>query len=425
MAERDFSEIARLSERYSKNPTSRIFVQLGDAYRKNKMIDEAIDVLNKGLEHHPHYALAHLILGKCYFDQRSFARAKESFEKTLSCDPQNIVAYRMLAQTCESMKDEEGQISAYKGILAIDPLDVAAKEKLDRLASMQRKEPIFTVSMAQEYENQGNITKALSIYEQLLFTDPTDLLLQRKVRELKRSIEEEKKTEKSDTPIEPVFPQSGKREETIPPPPEVYAPDEKEEELAQKEEPLSLNELLTGETPEISQELESAATPEAAEPEPTEPVQEVTLEPIEQGNILQPIETHEPTQPSEFETEKEEQPTEPEGKIEIVQPIEILEELPEEEKSFESMGTQELSTTEPTTEKTDILQPTEELEEAVLPEPHGEKEEPEPEVAEESVKETPEHPETVAEMNEEKKEPTKPKEEDFQSFKDWLSGLLK
>jgi len=129
MAERDFSEIARLSERYNKDPKSRIFVQLADAYRKNNMIDEALEILQKGLQHHPNYGLAYLILGKCYFDKRMYAQAKDSFEKTLSFDPQNIVALRMLAQICETTKDEEGQISAYKGILTIDPFDAGGTQK--------------------------------------------------------------------------------------------------------------------------------------------------------------------------------------------------------------------------------------------------------------------------------------------------------
>jgi len=86
MAERDFTEIARLSERYNKDPQSRIFVQLADAYRKNNMIEEAFEVLQKGLEHHPEYPLAHLIMGKCRFDKRMFAQAKESFQKTLEFD---------------------------------------------------------------------------------------------------------------------------------------------------------------------------------------------------------------------------------------------------------------------------------------------------------------------------------------------------
>ena len=116
MGEKDFSEIARLSERLNKDPKSRIFVQLADAYRKSNMIDEALEILNKGLTFHPNYPLAHLILGKCHFDKRQYEQAKESFEKTLSYDPHNIVALRMLAQTCEVTKDEDGQIKASQGI---------------------------------------------------------------------------------------------------------------------------------------------------------------------------------------------------------------------------------------------------------------------------------------------------------------------
>ena len=194
MGEKDFSEIARLSERYNKDPKSRIFVQLADAYRKNNMIDEALDILNKGLSHNPNYPLAYLILGKCHFDKRMYEQAKDAFIKTLTYDPQNIVALRMLAQTCEATKDEEGQMDAYRGILAIDPFDAPAKEKLTYLESLHKKEPLYTVTMAQEYEKQGDIEKALSIYESLSFTDPTDLVLQQKIAELKEKTKKQEQT---------------------------------------------------------------------------------------------------------------------------------------------------------------------------------------------------------------------------------------
>ncbi|MEO0191020.1 MAG: tetratricopeptide repeat protein, partial [candidate division WOR-3 bacterium] len=112
MAEQDFTEIARLAERYNKDPKSRIFVQLADAYRKNNMVDEALEVLNQGLQYHPQYPLAHLILGKCYFDKRMYNQAKDALEKTIELDPVNIVALRMLAQVCETLKDESCQVKA-------------------------------------------------------------------------------------------------------------------------------------------------------------------------------------------------------------------------------------------------------------------------------------------------------------------------
>ena len=55
---------------------------------------------------------------------------------------------------------------------------------------------MYTISMAQEYEKQGNYPEALDVYEYLIATDPTDLILQEKVKELKQKVgREEKKIE--------------------------------------------------------------------------------------------------------------------------------------------------------------------------------------------------------------------------------------
>jgi len=420
MAERDFSEIAKLSERYNKDPKSRIFVQLADAYRKNNMIDEALEVLNRGLEYHPHYALAHLILGKCYLDKRMYVQAEESFKKTLSIDSQNLVAYRMLAQTCELTKNEEGQIAAYKGILAIDPLDTVTKEKLDHLASRQQRQPLYTVSMAQEYENQGDMVKALSIYEQLLFTDPSDLLLQQKVKVLKERLmkeqkaeQEEEKTEESavDTyytlddlmqGAEPTPPEASEvfpEPEPQPPKPDqseslpetpIVSPVEKEEPEQKEEQVLPLEEFLIEtaerhEEPAVVQDAETAPEESIATPE------EAIVEPPQR------LET--PEQPSpEVEEEKEEPSPEP---LEIE--TAAFHEPPEQPE--------EPLVEEPTESSAELKEETSTL-------PEVEKAEERPESVEKPV--SPE-----AEKSEEKKEPAKPKEEDFKSFKDWLSGLLK
>jgi len=459
MAERDFSEIAKLSERYNKEPKSRIFVQLADAYRKNNMIDEALDVLHKGLEYHPHYALAHLILGKCYFDKRMYVQAEEWFKKTLSIDSQNLVAYRMLAQTCELTKNEEGQIAAYKGILAIDPLDTVTKEKLDHIASQQKREPLYTVTMAQEYENQGDIVKALSIYEQLLFTDPSDLLLQQKVKVLRERLAKEQEPE----PTPPATPEVFPEQEPQPPRPDeseslretrLVSSFEKEEPEQKEDQVLPLEEFLIEtderseqEEPAVIQELEttpeeSIATPEEAtvEPQPFETpgqplpeVREEKEEPRHEEEEKEPaplpleIETaafHEPPEQAEERVTEEpiESGTELEQEIPTLPEAEKAEESPEygeksvppeAEKAEESPAYEE----KPVPPEAEKAEESPEYEEKPVP-PEAEKAEESPE-----YEEKPASPE--AEKAEEKDETTKPKEEDFQSFKDWLSGLLK
>jgi tetratricopeptide (TPR) repeat protein len=507
MGEKDFSEIARLSERYNKDPKSKIFVQLADAYRKSNMIDEALEILNKGLAFNPNYPLAYLILGKCYFDKRMYEKAKESFGKTLNYDPQNIVALRMLAQTCEATKDEDGQMEAYRGILTIDPFDTQAKEKLTQLESLHKKGPIYTVTMAQEYETQGNLEKALSIYENLSFSDPTDLVLQQKVAKLKertkreRQALQEEKIEglQLDTYFQPE--DLDKKDETTPIEPKS-AP-----------EPTSIQETVPEEKPEEFSPYDAGAKPEVLltpTPIPDEsPIsQPVTAEPVQPSvtpettdveepeglDLLEPIEpvaaeqVVKPSQPAEAERIPEpiEKPGEKIGEQDLLQPIEAASEpeivtpepvtsepiqetiTPQKPDSAADLLQPIETTSEPTAEQEksvvpklvditepepaaetpqptittpsdqgeiteDILKPIEEAEEIKKPEIIKEETTPfSPETATEPKSEDietpgPETPE-VSETSAESPSPgtdQKPQEEDFQSFKDWLGGLLK
>lgn len=491
MAEQDFSEIARLSERFNKDPKSRIFVQLADTYRKNNMIDEALDILHKGLAHHPDYPLAHLILGKCLYDKRMFEQAKDAFRKTLAGDPQNIVALRMLAQTCASTKDEQGQINAYKGLIAIDPFDAQAKEKLEQLQAGQRTEPLHTVSMAQEYETQGNTEKALEIYEHLLYTDPTDIGLQQKVKQLRAHVSEEKKTEE-ETGIEKLkvetFFHPDQLETKIPsvtekdkpaPLPEQPSDDvmqledflSSEPERAEPPVPPSPYETQPSENGEKSAlPDESVEHPESVQPlEILQPFDDAPIPPGEKIEILEPTQAADIIQPENDETTSK--PTIPplEPKEPLVEPA-VPESTPFEPEATSAVPPLKPEDEEPMAEpdepplpllkdddrssppepphvsekaadSDEVLHRLEPIEETTPPDlktsdtktdmpvapdtPAQESKTPEPQ-------ETPSADQTATTDDSSSTPapattppPEKPKEEDFQSFQDWLSGLLK
>ena len=59
---------------YEKNPRSKVFAPLAEAYRNLGMIDKAFEILKLGLKIHPSYIMAHLVLGKCYYDQNNFEK---------------------------------------------------------------------------------------------------------------------------------------------------------------------------------------------------------------------------------------------------------------------------------------------------------------------------------------------------------------
>jgi len=445
MNELDFSEIARLSEKYNKDPKSRIFVQLADLYRKNNMLDEALDVLNKGFEYHPEYPVAYLILGKCYYDKRSHIQARDAFEKTIALDPQNIVALRMLAKTCEILKDERGQINAYKSIVGIDPMDTNAKEKLSMLEALQRKEPIYTVAMAEEYEKQGNLEESLKIYENLLFTDPSDLLLNQKVAELKKTLNERKKKQEEekieDMQVEKVFkgdelPVEKSEEVEIS---QSATADVSEQGASGESEIQSLEDFLVEELEQAAEKvaaepetgdslLAESTTPESAPQEGTtaptmkveRPAEDLTFDLLAEPKIeAQEIEASPPADMLKEETSEKAETPKPVAESE--QPIETEGQVPLTD--FETEKTAPATEIPPLTEEQAV--PTQETLTDELaaepPAPEASVVQPEPRSTEPEETPTPE----VKEDAEKKEEPKTSKEEDFKSFQEWLSGLLK
>ncbi len=444
MAEQDFSEIARLAERYSKEPKSRIFVQLADAYRKNNMIDEALEVLQQGLQYHPQYPLAYLILGKCYFDKRMYAQSKDALEKTIEFDPINVVALRMLAQVCETLKDEACQLKAYKGIVAIDPSDEMARNKLQTLEAAQSKGPIYTITLAREYEKQGNLQEALNVYENLSFMDPTDLAIKEKIKELrnkisgaeeKTGIEEEQKV--SELKLENYF----KPEEV-----DIVAP----QVDIQKPPDAALGEHIIDLSQEVSPPVVEVTEPrlEREEPKKTEEVEEVLsleeflVEPATSGETVKPeLIPEEPAQPTiQIENVAEIKPAETiiEKPVEepVIEPTPAIEEVqmvmekpepaPEEQSEILIEHAPEFKASEPETKPEPVAEAIPELQvEGVQPAAAEPVEKPVEEKPSEEKEEKPVEAEPLPSEEKPKDETPKPKEEDFKSFQDWLSSLLK
>ena len=61
--------IAAYTEILAKDPNSTIFVSLSEAYRKMGMLDDARDVIKRGLINNPEYAPAHIDLARILCQQ--------------------------------------------------------------------------------------------------------------------------------------------------------------------------------------------------------------------------------------------------------------------------------------------------------------------------------------------------------------------
>jgi tetratricopeptide (TPR) repeat protein len=86
------ADLDKLERKHAENPEGRYFVPLANAYRKVGDVDRAISVLRSGLETHPDYVSAHIVLGQCLVDRGDVDSAFGEFLRVLSLDSQNLVA---------------------------------------------------------------------------------------------------------------------------------------------------------------------------------------------------------------------------------------------------------------------------------------------------------------------------------------------
>ncbi|MEK6609977.1 MAG: tetratricopeptide repeat protein, partial [Gemmatimonadota bacterium] len=127
------SEIEKLETRYAENPEGRYFAPLADAYRKAGRVDDALQLVHKGLEKHPDYLSAHIVLGRCQLDKKDDAAARGAFETVLGLDSENIIALKSLAEIAERTGDTAAARGWLQKLLVVDSMNTDAEADLQRL----------------------------------------------------------------------------------------------------------------------------------------------------------------------------------------------------------------------------------------------------------------------------------------------------
>ena len=127
------SEIEKLERRHAENPQGRYFAPLADAYRKADQVDQALVLVRSGLENHPDYLSAHIVLGRCLLDKKDDPGAAQAFQRVLSLDGENIIALKSLAEIAERQSDLVQAREWLQKLLQVDPMNAEAEADLQRL----------------------------------------------------------------------------------------------------------------------------------------------------------------------------------------------------------------------------------------------------------------------------------------------------
>ncbi len=90
-------EIARLTRRGDKDPRTHTFARLADLYRKTGDLPRALQVIEGGLKHHPHYLNARLVHAWVLRELGRPDEARQAFEHVLHIDSENLVAQAALS----------------------------------------------------------------------------------------------------------------------------------------------------------------------------------------------------------------------------------------------------------------------------------------------------------------------------------------
>ena len=148
-------EIDKLRLRVEKDPHSRLFLPLAEEYRKSGMLDEAISVILRGLEHQPGYTSARVALGRIYLEKNMINEAKGEFEAVVNAIPDNLFAHRKLADIYREQGEFEKASAEYKSVIKLNPLDEDAKQCLSEIEGSGSSEEADAFGLADLAEIPG------------------------------------------------------------------------------------------------------------------------------------------------------------------------------------------------------------------------------------------------------------------------------
>jgi hypothetical protein len=131
------SEIEKLERRYAENPQGLTFAPLAEVHRKNGDVTRALELLTAGLELHPNYIPASIVLGRCHQDLGDLSAAEAAFAHVLRLDDENVIALKSLADINERLERYGDAESWLRRLVSVDRSNDEAREQLRRLETIR------------------------------------------------------------------------------------------------------------------------------------------------------------------------------------------------------------------------------------------------------------------------------------------------
>jgi tetratricopeptide (TPR) repeat protein len=129
-------EVRRMSDELARDPSSRVFVGLGEALRRLRQTDLARTITLRGLERHPHLAEAHDLLARISVDSGDLERAFDEWDMVLRLSPGHLGALKGMGFVC-FRREQFGEAERYLGAAAqSDPSDEEVLSALQHVRAL-------------------------------------------------------------------------------------------------------------------------------------------------------------------------------------------------------------------------------------------------------------------------------------------------
>jgi len=195
--------LARLDElkaRWEREPFSRAFVPLAEEYRRLGRLAEAEKACREGLQRHPNYHSARVLLGRTLLELDRLDEAAEEFRRVLEIEPQNLLAGRLLAGIYRSQGRWGDALETFRRLQLFYPDNAEVRTQVYQLERGPEggggrasgpaaeipapEDALATNTLAEIYLRQGLIDRAVAVYENMLRADPDNHAVRRRVAEI-------------------------------------------------------------------------------------------------------------------------------------------------------------------------------------------------------------------------------------------------
>lgn len=115
--------IRQLTAELARDPSSLVFLRLGELLREQGQVDAAARVAREGLERHPELAAAHDLFARILADAGNADGAREAWEQVLTIEPRHAGALKGMGYLAYRDGDLDTALDLLEMALSVDPTD--------------------------------------------------------------------------------------------------------------------------------------------------------------------------------------------------------------------------------------------------------------------------------------------------------------